>query len=270
MDLPDIATRATRASRANPGHADDAHACVAQHVADGNAVVLATAVKVEGQPPCQIGQKVVASAQGVVFGTLGCAEFDERATADAAAALADATPRTVRYEHEQGAVEVYLEPFHPRPRLVVFGANGVATHLLEWATDLGYDTTLVESRTDRITDRQRAIATEVVNSIDEAHLPAVFDAVHADHDAPDLGRELAIALRKNVRTISLIASRRHAAQFVDTVRDFGATDADVARINTPAGLDLGGRSAPEIALSVLAGLVAARYGRSGGFLASPG
>jgi xanthine dehydrogenase accessory factor len=151
--------------------------------------------------------------------------------------------------------------------LVVFGANDMATYLLRWAPDLGYDTTLVESRGERVTDEQRALAGAVASSIADVSCTDEYDAVHADHDAPDLGRELALALRGNARTVSLIAARRHAAEFVARVRDAGATEAETARINAPAGLDLGGKSAPEIALSVLAGLVAAQYGRSGGWLA---
>ena len=63
-----------------------------------------------------------------------------------------------------------------------------------------------------------------------------------------------------------MGSRRHVGPYVETLRGMGFTDEDLARIRSPLGLDLGGRSPQEIALSIAAGLVAARTGRAGGWL----
>jgi xanthine dehydrogenase accessory factor len=150
--------------------------------------------------------------------------------------------------------------------LIVFGANDIARCLLRWAPDLGYTTVLVESRHDKITDELRALAGAVAPSFADVAAGDSFDAAHVDHDAPGMAEEVAAVLKAGARTVSLLASRRHAPEFLEAIRASGAGDDDVARVNTPAGLDLGGRSAPEIALSVLAGLVAARYGRDGGWL----
>ena len=156
-------------------------------------------------------------------------------------------------------------------KLLVFGANDIATCLLRWAPDIGYDTVLVDPRAEQITDEHRARAGVVTASFGECGLDedVVFDAAHVDHDAPGMASEVAAVLAAGARTVSLLASRRHAPDFLTAIRACGASDTDVARVNTPAGLNLGGRSAPEIALSVLAGLVAAQYGASGGWITPP-
>src|SRR3989449_8704489 len=92
------------------GHAYEHH---------GEEVVVATAIKVEGNPPCRLGQKMLLGRDGPLGGTLGCAEFDDSAVADAPAILDAGSPPTRTYTHDPGAVEVVLEPVLPRPQLTV-------------------------------------------------------------------------------------------------------------------------------------------------------
>jgi xanthine dehydrogenase accessory factor len=63
-----------------------------------------------------------------------------------------------------------------------------------------------------------------------------------------------------------MGSRRHVGPYVEALREMGLGDDELARIRSPLGLDLGGRSPEEIALSIASGLVAARHGRDGGWL----
>jgi xanthine/CO dehydrogenase XdhC/CoxF family maturation factor len=95
------------------------------------------------------------------------------------------------------------------------------------------------------------------------------DVVHTDHDAPDLADHLSVLLATGARFVGVMGSRRHTAQHIDALRSLGIAETDLARIRTPVGLDIGARSAEEIALSILAGLVAAPSGRAGGWLDRP-
>jgi xanthine/CO dehydrogenase XdhC/CoxF family maturation factor len=90
--------------------------------------------------------------------------------------------------------------------------------------------------------------------------------VHTDHDAPGVADSLALLLRSPVRFVGVMGSKRHVGPYVEALHAKGFTDDDLARIRSPLGLDLGGTSAHEIALSIAAGLVAARTGRGGGWL----
>src|SRR5204862_1251504 len=77
---------------------------------EGEEVVLATAVRTDGSPPCRPGQKLLLGPGGPLAGTLGCSEFDASAVDQTAALLAAGEPALQTFTHDLGSVEVYLEP----------------------------------------------------------------------------------------------------------------------------------------------------------------
>jgi molybdopterin adenylyltransferase len=232
--------------------------------AAGEEVVLATAVRASGNPPCRVGQKMLLSADGPIAGTLGCAEFDSGALDAAREALTSGEASTTTLQHDLGSIDVYVEPSLRKPMLMVFAATPVAATLVRWAPAVGFDTVVVEPRTERLGSgnswgRVESNIPDVPGGID------VF-AVHTDHDAPGLVDSLAAVLREGAAFVGVMGSKRHVGPHVEALRDMGFSDDDIARVRTPLGLDLGGRSAEEIALAILAGVVAARHGREGGWL----
>ncbi len=237
----------------------------------GSGTVTITAVKQMGAPPCPVGARIVIGPSGPLEGTLGCAEFDAAAVEAATEALAadGAAPHTAVFHHDLGDIEVFVEPHPAPPSLVVVSATPVALELLRLAHGLGYRTLLVEPRSERVTPRHRATADEVRASLDGFTLDAQTDAVHTDHDAPGVADSLAILLRAPVRFVGVMGSRRHVGPYVETLREMGFADEDLSRIRSPLGLDLGGKTPQEIALSIAAGLVAASAGREGGWMDRP-
>ncbi len=229
--------------------------------------VEATAVKIlEGTPPCRVGNRFRVSSDGPVQGTLGCAEFDAAAEEDAAKVLALGEPVTRTYRHELGSVEVYLEPHLPSPRLVVVSATEVALHLLRLGRTLRYETVLVEPRSTRVTPAQAGEAGRRVEAVADAAPDERTDVVFTDHDAPDLVEMLAAVLRSPARFVGVMGSRRHVGRYVEELRARGFDEEALERVRSPLGLDLGGQRPEEIAVSIAAGLVAARHGRDGGWL----
>ncbi len=233
--------------------------------------VTITAVKQIGAPPCPVGARIVIGSGGPLDGTLGCAEFDAAAVRAARDAIVEgsAAPHTAVFHHDLGDIEVFVEPHPQPPSLVIVSATPVALELLRLAHGLEYRTTLVEPRTERVTPAHRAEADLVVGTIDGLDLDTRTDVVHTDHDAPGVADALALLLRSPVHFVGVMGSRRHVGPYVDTLRGMGFTDDDLARIRSPLGLDLGGKSPQEIALSIAAGLVAARTGRDGGWMDAP-
>jgi len=207
-----------------------------------------------------VGQKLLLSRDGPLAGTLGCAEFDASATADGPNILDEANPRTAVYRHELGSVEVYLEPFGRRPRVIVLSATPVARALARWAHDLGFDPVVVDPRGRRGALGERALPSLPPGPLDDAAV------VFTDHDAPDLVENLATVLRSSARFVGVMGSRRHVGPHLDALRGLGFGDEDLARIRTPVGIDIGARTAEEIALSILAGVVADRHAARGGWL----
>lgn len=243
---------------------------LARRLALGEDVLLATAVRTEGEPPCRPGQKLLLCATGPLAGTLGCSELDSQAGAIAAEMLAKGLPELRILDHDLGKVETYLEPYTSRPLLIVLGATPVAECLLRWAPALGYDTVLVDPRPERITPELEALAGSVAGT--PAGMPAlsnparVVDAVHTDHDAPDIAAHLAVLLESDTRFVGVMGSSRHVAGHLEELRRHGIPDPDIRRVHSPVGLNIGGLAPAEMALSILAGLVAARTGRNGGWL----
>jgi len=251
-------------SRPNPGA--DPLVEATRRLEAGEELVLATAIRTDGAPPCRPGQKLLLGPDGPLAGTLGCSEFDASAVEETKDRLAAGEPALRTFTHDLGSVEVYLEPLQPRPRLVVLGATPVAEHLLRGGAELGYATVLVESRAERVTAGHRDAAGSVVTSVADVPLGPGVDAIHTDHDAPDIVAALGPLLQARVRFVGVMGSARHTASHLEALRAAGCTDDELARLRTPVGLDLGARTPAEIALSILAGLLAARTGKTGGWL----
>jgi len=239
---------------------------LARRISLGEEVVLATVIKLDGQPPSQPGAKLLLSRNATLAGTLGCSEFDSAAMADAPAIAEGGAPVLRTYKHDLGSIEVYVEPHAPAPTLVVFAATPVAKSLLRWAPEVGFRTVLVETRPERLKGAEWPTA---IGSLSElaAALGSDVYAVHTDHDAEDLVQALQALLPSEPRFIGLVGSRRHTGHHLEALRAKGVAEEVIAQIQSPVGLDLGSTTPGEIALSILAGLVAVRRGGRGGWKA---
>jgi xanthine dehydrogenase accessory factor len=230
---------------------------LAARIARGEEVVLATVIKVGGEPPSHPGAKILLSRTATLAGTLGCSEFDSAALADAGGIADAGAPQLRTYSHDLGSIEVYLEPYPAAPTLVVFAATPVAAALLRWAPDLGFRTLLVETRPARMKDASWPPAITSLADLTGAIGSDVY-VVHTDHDATDLVQALEAVLPKEPRFIGLVGSRRHTGHHLEALRAKGVAEAVIARIQSPVGLDIGAQTPGEIALSILAGIVAIR------------
>ena len=238
---------------------------LAARLAKGEEVVLATVIRLDGEPPSRTGAKLLMSRNSTLAGTLGCSEFDAAALDDASRIADAGTPRLRTYRHDLGSIEVYLEPHLPAPTLVVFGATPVARALMRWAPELGFRPVLVETRPQRLAGADWPPALTNLEELDTSLGDEIY-AVHTDHDAPDLVQSLEALLPRNPRFIGLVGSRRHTGHHLEALRAKGVGEEVIGRIQSPVGLDLGAVTPAEIAVSILAGIVARRRGRQGGWL----
>ena len=148
--------------------------------------------------------------------------------------------------------------------LAVF-ASPVARYLLHFARDLGYQTVLVDPEPAGVTPDDTAHADAVTLSIGPDVIDHTTDVVVTDHDRPELGLMLRDALDHPARWIGVMGSMRHTAPHIAALRDLGVSEQNIARVHRPIGLNIGSRTPPEIAVATLAGLLAERSGRPGGF-----
>ncbi len=144
-------------------------------------------------------------------------------------------------------------------------ASPVAELLLHFGRETGYHTALVEPDAARLTDALRRGPHQLVTEVTSAALGSDADLVVTDHDRPELGELLASALAFPVRWVGVMGSPRHTAPHLAALRQRGLDEADIARVHRPIGLNIGSHSPAEIAISTLAGLIADRNDRPGGF-----
>jgi xanthine/CO dehydrogenase XdhC/CoxF family maturation factor len=147
-----------------------------------------------------------------------------------------------------------------RTLLAVF-ASPVSRYLLAYARDLGYRPALFEPDAERA--RDAADGVEVMTSAPV--LDDTADVVVTDHHRPELGTVLRDVLVHPARWIGVLGNPRHPGPHVEALAELGVGEADIARVHRPVGLNIGSRTPPEIAIATLAGLIADRNGRPGGF-----
>jgi xanthine dehydrogenase accessory factor len=235
----------------------------------GEAVVLVTVLAVEGDAPSHPGAKLVVGEGGVRAGTLGCSEFDTAGVDLADEALRAEAPirRVVGFpgHGRERAIELFAELHLPEAAVLVLGANPVGLAVISLARGLGRRVVLVSPGGDTDVDRGVEVKADDPGRYLLAAPPGARDAiVISDHDAPWVDEVLRIALASEAAYVAMLGSRRHAPEAVRRLRDGGVPERHIARLRAPAGLDIGSRTPEEIALSIVAEILAVERDRSGG------
>jgi xanthine dehydrogenase accessory factor len=217
------------------------------------------------------GGRVFVHADGRVDGTLGDAAIDARAAAEAVAQMRHGTPRLVTLDETS---DLLVDPIVSRPRLVIAGGGHVARAIAKQAQFVEFDVTILEDRPE-FSDPARFDGADVVAGDVPASI-ASFDfgwnswlviATRGHKLDADCGLA---AAKTPVRYIGLLGSRRKTILINEMLKEQGIADDRIAAIHAPVGLDLGGRTPAEIALSVLAEITRLRYSGSGRSLSQSG
>ncbi|GAA3672870.1 XdhC family protein [Nonomuraea antimicrobica] len=146
-----------------------------------------------------------------------------------------------------------------RRTLIAVFASPVADCLLRFGAELDFRTILFEPDPERRLDGFTAV-TRLEDCVD-----ATSDVVLTDHHREEIGPVLRDLLRSPARWIGIMGSARHTGPHVRALAELGVTPEEIARVHRPIGLDIGSRTPPEIAVATLAGLLADRNARPGGF-----
>jgi xanthine dehydrogenase accessory factor len=156
--------------------------------------------------------------------------------------------------------ETFLHALTPPPRVIIVGATHIAQHLATMATAAGYDVKVLDPRTAFASparfDPAQIIAgwpEECFKKLTADPFSAVVTLTHVDHIDDEA---LSIALKSPCRYIGSLGSRRTHAKRVERLKAAGFTDADIARIHAPVGLDIDAETPGEIATSILAQIIA--------------
>lgn len=245
----------------------------------GGPAALATVIGRSGSAPQVVGARLLLREDGVQVGTVGGGAIEEQVLAACRACLRDGSPRVVKAHLVRdlgmccgGAMEVFVEYLAPEARLVLIGAGHVAQAVAPVAAGVGFRVVVVDDREELLDHPAFAGAERHARDVDELDL-AVPDLSERDYlviltrDHARDERALAHLVRRPHRYLGMIGSVRKVHAIVARVlrreQELGRAAPDLTRVRAPVGIALGGRTPAEIAISVVAELVADRHGGSG-------
>ena len=243
------------------GGRDCSHTFV-RAIDSGPPVAVTTLLERRGRDLAFSGRTIV-DADGEMAGSLGDSERDRAAVAEATRQIPHGNPRLVALGDTH---DLLVEPLTGRPRIVICGGGHVAQAIARQALLLDFDVTILEDRPE-FADPARFGGTATVLG---GHIPDTLSSldfgwssyiVVATRGHKLDGDCVLAAVGTSARYIGLLGSRRKAVLIADMLREHGISDERIASIRTPVGLDLGGRTPAEIALSVMAQITKERYAR---------
>lgn len=214
-----------------------------------------------------VGARAAADEEAHLVGTLGDRAAESAALTAAASRLTSALPGI---ENVSG-LSVFIDPIVAAPQLVIVGAVEIAIHLARLAKTAGYRIVVIDPRRAFLTEDRIPDADLLIPQWPDEALPALAlgprdAAVCLAHDPKFEDPALGILLRSRVGYVGAIGSRSTHAKRVTRLQQEGLDALAISRIHSPIGLDLGAATPQEIALAILAEVVAARRGRPGGAL----
>jgi xanthine dehydrogenase accessory factor len=245
--------------------------------AGGRSMLPDLARAVEGGPPIAVvtlferdgrtmrfGGRAFVDAEGNLHGSLGDAELDLRARQSGTKQLEHGTPRLVSLDDSR---DLLVDPVSGRPRLVVAGGGHVALAIARQALLLDFDVTILEDRPEFADPARFGGATVLHGDIADALAGLDYNwssfIVIATRGHKLDAECVQAAVKTKARYIGLLGSRRKTVLVEEMLREQGVADERIAAIHAPVGLDLGGRTPAEIALSVMAEVTQIRYRGTG-------
>ena len=243
----------------------------------GRRAALATVIARSGSAPQVVGARVLVLDDGTTLGTVGGGAVEAWVLRACQQVLREGAPQRLSCHLVRdlgmccgGTMEFFVEHLEPTARLVIVGAGHVAQALAPMARTAGWEVAVVDDR-EELLDHP-AFAGCRVHGADVDEITAALPDLHAgDHvlivtrDHARDERALAALLGRPLAYLGMIGSRRKVhtvlRRVLDRRRALELPPPELAHVRAPVGLDLGGRTPGEIAVSILAELVAVRHGR---------
>lgn len=234
---------------------------------------VATVVAADGDGSVAIGAKMLIETPHAATGTLGDPILDRLVVDDARKVLSERKSRVISYRLTNGTasvsrVDVFHEVIEPQPQLLIVGAGHIAVPLARFAKMLGFEVLVVDDRekfanVERFPEADRVTAADFGETLSDfpftpsTHVVIITRAHTYDEEA------LRIVLKRPHSYLGVIGSRRRVQTVLRRLAAEGFDRDDLAAIRAPIGLDIGAELPEEIALAIIAEVVAARRGGSG-------
>jgi xanthine dehydrogenase accessory factor len=255
----------------------DVFEALTKALARGEEAALVTIVSATGSTPQRVGAKMLVFPDGRTVGTIGGGCYENDSFWKAKEAIQSRKPLLVKYDlnddfaQENGLVcggqmQVYIEPLEATPRLYVIGAGHVGHQLGRLAHTVGFKVHVLDDREkfasrDRFPDAEQVIVDSIPEWLHQADIPAnSYVVIVTRGHKHDLDALRALAAR-DLRYLGLIGSKAKVKRIYDVLLDEGMPPECLQRVNAPIGFDIGAVSPEEIAVAILAELIAVRRGK---------
>lgn len=223
-------------------------------------VALATVVAGPG-----VGNKLLVWPDGRAEGDLGSGELNHQVLQYCPDLLAGQRSERKAFDVAGEPVEIFIDVYPPSPKLIVVGAVHIAIPLVAFANELGFRTTVVDARSAFATAERFSHADELIlrwpaDALQEMDIDAGSYVVVLTHDEKLDNPALKIALESVARYIGALGSTRTHARRVEKLKAQGVTEEQIDCIHAPVGLDIGAQRPEEIAVSIIAEIIAVSHG----------
>ena len=258
----------------------DVFAAVAAALERGEPAALVTIVSARGSTPQRVGAKMLVFADGRIVGTIGGGCYENDAFWKAREAITNRRPELVQYELDDdfaqepglicgGQMDVYIEPIEPSPELYIIGAGHVGFHLARVAHEVGFRVHVVDDREkfanrERFPDAAEVIVDDIPAWIARAGLPPHAYAVVVTRGHTNDLEALRALAPLELRYLGLIGSRAKVARIYEALVAEQMPPDTLKHVHAPIGLDIGAVTPQEIAVSILAELIAVKHGKVAG------
>ena len=217
-------------------------------------------------PEALLGNKLTILPPAAPVGTIA-PELDGKLAEAGCRLLETGGTSVVTLPWQGGEAEVFLEAFAPQPSMVIFGATHAAISLSRLAGEVGFQVTVIDARSALATEERfpsvhRLIRAWPEEALSTAPLGSNSYVVVLTHDPKFDIPALGCALRSDAKYIGAQGSRVTQEARRKKLLESGFTEAELERIRAPIGLDIGSRTPAELAVSILAELLAVRYGKT--------
>jgi xanthine dehydrogenase accessory factor len=255
-------------------------AALAEALQRGEEVALVTIVKSTGSTPQRVGAKMLVYGDGRTVGTIGGGCYENEAFWKAREAIKARKPVTMKFELNDdfaqetglvcgGQMEVFVEPVEPSPELYVFGAGHVGYFVAKMSHEVAFKVHVVDDRekfasVERFGDGIHVVVDHIPTWLETHPLPATAYAVIVTRGhTHDLDAMRALA-KQPLRYLGLIGSKAKVKRIFDALIEEGMPAERLKGIHAPIGLDIGAITPQEIAVSILAELIAVKHGKIAG------
>lgn len=242
----------------------------------GKPAALMIVTKTRGSVPRRAGAKMIVLNDGTTIGTMGGGDLEKKAIEEALEAIRKGEPRIASFTLDiekgkldmmcGGEIEVYIEPVLPEERLIIFGAGHITRRLASLMKSVGFNVSVVDDsqellRKDMFPEIEGLILTDMEQfARDLPSDPRTYIVLLSRGFSRD-EKILNQLIQKDFKYIGMIGSMRKIMTMKEEIKKKGVSEEAFQKLKAPIGLDIGGETPDEIAISIAAEIIAVRKGK---------